>query len=173
MKKSQERSVTRLIVMGVSGAGKTTVGDAIATALSVPFIDGDKLHSEENIDKMAQGIPLTDEERWPWLDRISQVICDLDHVVVACSALRKVYRDRLRANAGQDLAFLFLDGGSSILNLRLTTREGHFMKQSMLESQLLTLERPIGEPLVLTCSFDDPVQRIVKQTVTWVEGIEK
>jgi len=128
-----------VVVMGVSGTGKTTVGLALAEALDVPFVEGDDLHPPANRAKMAAGIPLTDDDRAPWLERIA---AELDRpVVVACSALKRSYRDTLRA-AAPDLTLVFLHGEATLLAGRIEGRTGHFMPSSLLQSQLATLEEP-------------------------------
>lgn len=128
-----------VVVMGVSGTGKSTIGRALAEALGLAFVEGDDLHPESNVAKMAAGIPLTDADRAPWLDRIA---AEMDHpVVVACSALKRAYRDRLRL-AAPDLALIYLHGDATLLAGRIEGREGHFMPSSLLESQLAALEEP-------------------------------
>lgn len=135
-----------VVVMGVCGSGKTTVGRLIAERLDWMFIEGDDLHPEANRRKMAAGTPLTDEDRWPWLDRIVGEMRRADgerrSVVVACSALRRVYRDRLR-RGGADVRFLHLTGAPALLRVRMERRDGHFMPAGLLASQLATLE-PAG-----------------------------
>ena len=128
-----------IVVMGVSGTGKSTVGQALADALGLPFVEGDSLHPAANVEKMSAGIPLTDADRAPWLDRIAGEL----HrpVVVACSALRRAYRDRLRADA-PDLVLVYLHGTRELLAERMAGRPGHFMPTSLLDSQLATLEPP-------------------------------
>lgn len=159
----------RLIVMGVSGSGKSSVGEGIAAALSLPFIEGDMLHPASNVKKMSAGIPLTDEDRWPWLDKIGAELAMADKgVVVSCSALKKVYRDRLRQEAGGALAFVFLDGSLVVLRDHMGKRTGHFMPLSMLDSQLATLESPTGEPLVFTQDIAQPIVQIVGASVEWL-----
>ncbi|WP_240605981.1 gluconokinase [Planctomonas deserti] len=132
-----------IVVMGVSGSGKSTVGKAVADALGRTFVDGDGLHSPENRAKMASGVPLTDEDRWPWLDSVAGVLASLDdqgnHPVVACSALRRAYRDRLRA-ATPGIVFLHLHGSPALLASRLGPRKHEYMPASLLASQLDTLE---------------------------------
>lgn len=128
-----------VVVMGASGTGKTTVGRALAEALGIPFVEGDDLHPAANHAKMASGVPLTDADREPWLDRVA---AELDRpVVVACSALKRAYRDRLR-QAAPDLALVFLHGEATLLAGRMEGRVGHFMPSSLLQSQLATLEEP-------------------------------
>lgn len=135
-----------VVVMGVCGSGKTSVGRLIAQRMDWVFIEGDDLHPKTNRRKMAAGIPLTDEDRWPWLDRIAAEMRRRDgeggSMVVACSALRQVYRDRLRGS-GADVRFLHLVGDAALLRARMEQREGHFMPVGLLESQLATLE-PAG-----------------------------
>ena len=134
-----------IVVMGVSGSGKSTVGAALAEALHIDFFDGDALHAPESVARMRDGIALTDADRWPWLDRIGALLADAaGHprgVAVACSALRRTYRDRLRA-AVPALRFVFLDGSAELIASRVGGRSGHYMPSSLLDSQLATLERP-------------------------------
>jgi gluconokinase len=159
----------RAVVMGVSGSGKSSVGSGIATELALPFIEGDVLHQESNVQKMASGIPLTDKDRWPWLARIGTELAKTEHgVVVSCSALKRIYRDRLRQAAGGPLAFIFLDGSPAVLRDHMSKRTGHFMPVSMLDSQLATLESPIGELLVLRQDVAKPVAEIVATCVSWL-----
>lgn len=131
-----------LVVMGVSGSGKSTIGAALAHRLGIPFIEGDALHPEVNVAKMAAGIPLTDADRAPWLDRIAAEIGR--PVVVTCSALKRTYRDRLRA-AAPGLVLVYLHGEPGVLASRMTRRAGHFMPADLLESQLATLEAPTAD----------------------------
>ncbi|GAA95320.1 uncharacterized protein L969DRAFT_84939 [Mixia osmundae IAM 14324] len=153
--KSQGRSQRSLIiVMGVSGSGKSTIGRGIANELKATFIDGDDLHSPEHVKKMANGQPLTDEDRLPWLHKIretaSQVLGEASHqslVCIACSALKQSYRDILRGSADEhpiDLKtyFVYCKGSQALLQERISKREGHFMHAHMLQSQLDTLEEP-------------------------------
>jgi len=154
-----------IVVMGVSGCGKTSVAEGLAAALPAAFIEGDSLHPPSNVEKMSRGIPLTDEDRRPWLDTIGNALSDAlarnGSVVVSCSALKKVYRDRLRAAAGGQLAFVYLKGSRDLLLGRMTARQGHFMPASLLDSQLATLEDPSGEPGVVTVDIDASIERIV------------
>ncbi len=159
----------RLVVMGVSGSGKTSAGSAIAAAIGLPFLEGDTLHPQSNVEKMASGIPLTDEDRWPWLDRIGAKLSQAEQgIVVSCSALKKIYREHLRQAADGPLAFIFLDGSPEVLRDHMRKRTGHFMPVSMLDSQLATLEDPSGEPLVLRQDVSAPVDAIVEASVAWL-----
>lgn len=133
-----------VVVMGVSGSGKSTVGRLTADALGVPFVDGDDLHPSANVAKMASGTPLTDEDRAPWLDAVGRTLAEAGGagLVVACSALKRAYRDRIRA-AAPAAFFAELDGSVALLTERVTGRPGHFMPPSLLASQVATLE-PVG-----------------------------
>jgi gluconokinase len=135
-----------IVVMGVSGTGKSTVGRALAETLGLPFVEGDDLHPESNVAKMAAGIPLTDADRAPWLDLIA---AELDRpVVITCSALKRSYRDRLRL-AAPDLVLVYLHGAPELLASRMAQRDGHFMPTALLESQLATLEEPAADEYVI------------------------
>ena len=135
-----------IVVMGVAGSGKTTVASQLAEKLGVPFVEGDSLHPPANVKKMASGIPLTDEDRLPWLEAIGErmeVERATGHgVVVACSALKHAYRDILRANVHGKMHFLLLDGSPRLIGDRMKRRKGHFMPPALLDSQFATLEKP-------------------------------
>lgn len=130
-----------IVVMGVSGAGKTAVARRLAQLLDAPFCEGDELHPPANIARMAAGIALTDADRAPWLDRVGEWLADNRHGVAACSALRRAYRDRLRA-AAPGTRFALLDVPEAVLRDRMIHRPGHFMPVGLLDSQLATLEPP-------------------------------
>jgi gluconokinase len=158
-------SSQRILVMGVSGSGKSHVGRLLAERLGAGFIDGDHYHSPTSIDKMAHGIPLTDEDRRDWLETLAGLLGDHRHrdasVVVACSALKRRYRDILRG-ADPDLAILFLSGSRERLRERLTGREGHFFKgDAMLDSQLADLEAP-GEDEALVLDIQQSPAALVE-----------
>ncbi len=153
-----------LVVMGVSGAGKTTVGGALARALGWRFLDGDALHSPASIDKMRRGIPLTEADRDPWLERLRQATASYlaagERAVIACSALKRTHRSRLRVGPG--VRFVYLKGGPPLLRERLRHRRGHYMKAPLLESQLATLEEPRD---ALTLDADLPVDVLVRRVI--------
>jgi gluconokinase len=130
-----------VVVMGVAGTGKTTIGRLVATALAVPYAEGDDFHPAENIATMSAGIPLEDADRWPWLDAIGAWAHDRAGLggVVSGSALKRAYRDRLRA-AEPGLVFLHLTGDRQLIERRMTERTGHFMPPALLDSQFATLE---------------------------------
>ncbi|HWF41005.1 MAG TPA: gluconokinase [Acidothermaceae bacterium] len=137
----EEPAKPLVVVMGVSGAGKSTVGEGLAKVLGVPFLDADQLHPQANIDKMASGIALGDADRWPWLAAVGRELATRQPVgcVVACSALRRVYRDVIREHA-PTVTFLHLEGSAEILRSRMQGRFDHFMPPSLLETQLACLE---------------------------------
>jgi gluconokinase len=153
-----------VIVMGVSGSGKTTVGSALAAALSWRFVDADQLHAPESVAKMARGEPLTDADRWPWLDRLRAIIVAAlaadEPLVVACSALKAAYRARLTGGDAQRVRFVHLTATPEVLRARLAGRAGHFMKQGMLASQLATLEPPAD---ALSLDAARPVDALVAE----------
>lgn len=155
-----------IIVMGVSGCGKSSVGLKISDALGMQFVEGDQLHPASNVEKMSKGIPLTDDDRMPWLDLIGETMkASLDReqgVIVSCSALKRTYRDRLRKAVNGKLFFVYLSGSKELLAKRMGERRGHFMPSSLLESQLATLEVPTGEPGVVTVDIDDTIEGIAE-----------
>ncbi|MGW2344067.1 gluconokinase [Streptomyces sp. NPDC001661] len=130
-----------VVVMGVAGTGKTTIGPLLAERLGVPYAEGDDFHPEANIEKMSAGTPLTDEDRWPWLDAIGRWAHGRAGLggVVSSSALKRSYRDRLRAEA-PDAVFVHLTGSRELIEDRMGHREGHFMPTSLLDSQFATLQ---------------------------------
>ena len=134
-----------VVVMGVSGAGKSTRAEALAAALAAPFLEGDGLHSPVSVAKMAAGVPLTDADRWPWLDALATVVRDAvdgrGHTVLACSALARRYRDRLGLPHPL-VRLVHLDDAGDVIRRRMEQRAGHFMPAALLDSQLSLLERP-------------------------------
>jgi len=148
--------------MGVSGSGKSTIGALLADALDVPFTDGDALHPAANVEKMSHGIPLDDDDRRPWLDAVAGVLVH-DDGVVACSALRRAYRDRIRALV-PDAFFLELTAPAEVLAARMTRRPGHFMPVALLESQLATLEDLQPDERGIRVDADEPPVEIVDAT---------
>ena len=131
--------------MGVTGCGKTTVGAMLAKACGWDFHDADDFHPAENVAKMKNGAPLNDEDRWPWLERLNTFLLDSERqgksLVLACSALKQVYRDRLARNCAA-AHFVFLDGERELIRARLLARQGHYMNPKLLDSQFAILERP-------------------------------
>lgn len=155
-----------ICVMGVSACGKSTVGERLARHLGVPFLDGDSLHPAENTARMTAGVPLTDDDRWPWLDAIGRRFADAadSGLVVACSALRRAYRDRLRA-AAPGIRFVHLDGPDALLAERAAARSHEFMPASLLASQLATLERLGADEDGIVVSIDASPDDIVAEAI--------
>ncbi len=162
-----------IVLMGVSGSGKTVVGEALAARLGLPLLEGDRFHPEANVAKMSSGTPLTDDDRWPWLDAIGDAIRTAPGgVIVACSSLRRVYRDRLRERAGRPIVFIFLDGSKETIAARLDARKGHFMPPSLLQSQFATLERPPPDEGVIRIPIEPPVDIVVNSALAAIGGAE-
>ncbi|MFN3993503.1 MAG: gluconokinase [Tabrizicola flagellatus] len=161
----------RIILMGVAGCGKSSVGEGLAARLGIPYRDGDDLHTPEAVEKMRAGIPLTDEDRWPWLDRVAGVLAAEAPVIVGCSALKRVYRDRIRAGAGGPVRFVHLAGSREVIAARMAKRTGHYMPTSLLDSQFAALEPP-GPEEALTVDIDQPLEAIVDQIAVQLEGVK-
>ena len=161
-----------LVVMGVSGCGKTSVGEALGRALRLPFEDGDDLHPKENIAKMSAGIALTDEDRFPWLDRVGDRLkANPGGIIIGCSALKRIYRDRIRKAAEHPVTFLHLDGSRALIESRMRARKGHFMPASLLESQFAALEPPAAEERAITVSIDASIEKIVADALSAIRGV--
>lgn len=162
----------RVVVMGVSGAGKSTIGTLVADAMNFPFVDADSLHPLENIRKMASGTPLTDEDRWPWLDLVGHELATTSGkgVVVACSALKRRYRDAIRAKA-PDTIFLHLDGTLEVLSSRLEGRSGHFMPPNLLASQLEALEPMEADEAAVVVDISASMTEILDTAVVGIRAI--
>jgi gluconokinase len=151
-----------VVVMGVSGSGKSTFGAALAGRLRVPFEDADDLHPSANIAKMARGEPLDDEDRWPWLDLIGMWL--VNHAgggVIACSALKRKYRDQLRHHS-DNVEFLLLQGSCEVIERRQAARPGHFMPSSLMSSQFATLEPLAPDEDGVVVDVDQSVDEIVE-----------
>ena len=161
-----------VVVMGVSGTGKSTVGQAVAKALGWPFAEGDDYHPQTNVDKMAGGIPLTDADRWPWLRLLAGWVREQDEAgrstVMTCSSLRRRYRDLLREGA-PGVYFVHLVGASSLLLERMTDREGHFMPPELLESQLDTLEPLEADERGVLIDVTNPPERIGRMVMAQLD----
>ncbi len=160
--------ITAVIVMGVSGSGKTTIGEALAHKLGFAFEDGDSYHPASNVTKMHSGIPLTDEDRWPWLHAIAQAIdrkAKTDTpVVIACSALKRAYREVL-VHGRKDVRIVYLKGSRDLIAGRLALRTDHFMPAALLDSQFATIEDPLPQERVITVDIDASVGNVVSQIV--------
>jgi len=157
-----------LVVMGVSGSGKSTIADQLASRIGWTYEDGDKFHPASNVAKMKAGHPLTDDDRWPWLRAIATEIdrvCRVgEHVVIACSALKRAYRDIL-VHGRKDVRIVYLNGTQQLIADRLAQRKGHFMPPDLLPSQFRTLEPPGDDENPVTVSIDAPVEAIVDDIV--------
>ena len=162
-----------LIVMGVAGSGKTTLAEALAARLHWPLQEGDALHPPENVAKMAGGTPLTDDDRWPWLDRIAAWIdarlAAGGDGIVTCSALKRAYRDRL-VGARRGVRLVYLNGGRDLIGARLGARRGHFMPPSLLDSQLATLEPPGPDEHPIVVDAGPPPAAEVAQVLAALEA---
>lgn len=153
--------------MGVSGCGKTTLGEALGRRLGLPFLDGDDLHPPRNVERMAAGIALTDEDRAGWLDAVGDRLAQAGHsggLIVACSALKRRYRDRLRQCA-PGLRLLHLSGPAAVIGQRLARRSGHYMPASLLASQYEALEPPAADECALTLDVTEPPERLLVQAL--------
>ena len=157
-----------LVVMGVSGSGKSTISERLAARLGWAYEDGDRFHPPGNVAKMSAGHPLTDADRWPWLqaiaDEIDRVCASGGRAVMACSALKRAYRDVL-VHGRDDVRIVFLDGTQELIAARLAARKGHFMPSGLLASQFATLERPASGERPITVSIDASVEEIVDDIV--------
>ena len=162
-----------IIVMGVSSSGKSTVGQSIGRRLHVPFLDGDGYHPDANVEKMRAGIPLTDEDRWPWLERLAVALHEAADrkgaAVGACSALRRVYRDFLTEKAGEPILFVYLDGTREVIGERMAKRKHEYMPTSLLDSQFRILEEPSPDENAITVGIDRAPDAIVDEIVHRVE----
>ncbi len=164
-------NIRPIIVMGVSGCGKTTAGEALALHFGVTYIEGDALHPAENVAKMAGGTPLNDDDRWPWLEKIGAALkTHRGGAVATCSSLKKMYRDMLRATAGDGLRFVFVKCSKEVLEERMQARKGHFMPPSLLASQLAALEDPGGEAGVVTVNGDAGHEEIMREIIGGLEA---
>ncbi len=159
----------RVVIMGVAGCGKSSVGAALSTALGVPYVDGDDLHPAANVDKMRRGLALTDEDRWPWLGQVAACLQNSAPVIVGCSALKRAYRDRIRAGVQGEVAFVHLSGDRDLIAARMAQRQGHYMPLSLLDSQFAALEPP-GPDEAVTVTIDQPLPDIVAQILGRLSG---
>lgn len=157
-------SPNALVVMGVSSSGKSTIAKALADRLGWRFADGDDFHPKANVEKQRAGQPLTDDDRWPWLqsiaDEIDRVTAEGGKLVVACSALKRVYRDLL-LHGRHDIRIVYLNGSKELIARRMAARKNHFMPPSLLDSQFRTLEVPGPDERPITVSIDDDIDGIV------------
>jgi gluconokinase len=167
-----DKAPCAIVVMGVAGSGKTTIGEKLAERLGWAYEDADKFHPRANVEKMSAGHPLTDEDRWPWLraiaDEIDRVCNAADHVVIGCSALKRAYRDVL-VHGREDVRIVYLDGSRELIARRLKARKGHFMPPALLDSQFKALQPPGDDEHPVTVSIDAPVGTIVDDIMRKLE----
>lgn len=164
--------IRAIVVMGISGSGKSTLGSRLASAVDFQFVEGDTLHPHANVTKMSAGIALTDEDRWPWLERVATSLNDLATItgcVVACSALKRSYRDFIRSRVHEEVLFVFPVVAHDVLRERLTSRAGHYMPSSLLESQIATLEIPQPDESVLCLDGMSSVDDLTVQLVACLQ----
>ena len=160
--------MTVAVLMGVSGSGKTTIAEGVSRQLGWPLLEGDKFHPPANVEKMSHGIPLTDEDRWPWLHAIADTIDAVrgagGSAVVACSALKRAYRDVLIGDR-PDVVLVYLQGDKDLIAGRMAARKGHYMPVSLLDSQFATLEEPGPDEHPITVSIAPPPAAIIDEVV--------
>ena len=161
--------LSAIVVMGVSGSGKSTIGRPVAERLGCPFRDADSFHPKANIEKMRSGEPLTDDDRWPWLEAIADWIAEHRAAgttcVVTCSALKRAYRDIVTNNQSRDVRLVYLKGDFDLIAARLKARKGHFMPPALLQSQFAALEEPDADEHPITVSIDAPPEQIAAQVI--------
>jgi gluconokinase len=154
-----------VIVFGVSGAGKTTIGELLVRELGWHFYEADEFHSDASVEKMRRGVALTDEDRWPWLEKlrelVEQSVAANENAVLACSALKRAYRERLRVNA--EVKFVFLRGDYAVIEKQLRQRSGHFMNPELLRSQFADLEEPKPDEDVVTIELGRTPPALVEE----------
>lgn len=162
-----------VVIMGVSGSGKTTIGRALAERLGWPYEEGDALHPRANVEKMSRGIPLTDEDRWPWLKLVAQWIDGQlaagQPGIITCSLLKRSYRD-LVIDARKDVKLLYLRGEKSVIADRMAHRKGHFMPPSLLDSQFATLEEPGADEHPMVVTVHGSIEETVSSALQVLEG---
>lgn len=167
-----ENKKCSFVFMGVSGSGKSVVAESVAKTLNAPFLDGDFLHPRANIEKMASGRPLNDDDRKPWLEALNSAIFAMqrthDISILVCSALKQKYRDQLR-NGNTNLFFVYLKGDYDLIATRMANRKGHFFKPEMLKSQFNTLEEPQNNHNdICYIDIDKPLKEVVEEALTFI-----
>ena len=162
-----------LVIMGVSGSGKSPIGETLGQRLGWPYADGDSFHPPANVAKMKSGQPLTDEDRWPWLKAIAAEIERRrqlgEHIIIACSALKKAYRDIL-VHGRDDIRMVYLNGSQDLVADRIGHRKGHFMPPGLLDSQFATLEPPSADERPIVVSIDASVDLIVEHILQQLQS---
>ncbi len=160
------RGARLVVVMGVAGCGKSTVGAELGHQIGAVYLDGDTFHPKSNIGKMEANVPLEDDDRWPWLDRIgSEMAGHGGQLIVGCSALKRAYRDRLRCACGEDITFIHLTASREVIADRMSERTGHFMPLGLLDNQFDVLEPPMADERAISVDIDKPVSAIVGEII--------
>ena len=155
-----------MVLMGVSGSGKTAVGTALAARLGIRYRDGDDLHPPENIAKMSRGEPLDDADRWPWLAKVGRALAASDGpTIIGCSALKRSYRSHIAQEAGGPVVFIHLAGSREVIEARMKARKGHFMPPALLASQFAALEPPGADENAIAVDIDQPLDAVVDAIV--------
>ena len=163
-----------VIVMGVCGSGKSTIGGMLADATGFDFIDGDRLHPPANVAKMASGQPLDDDDRRPWLETIGRTLAESDTGrIIACSALKRAYRSLIAETAGEPVLFVHLNGSEAVLAERMKARQGHFMPPALLRSQLDTLETPSNDEFAVVLDGDEPIDTVFSAALESVRSASR
>ncbi|GAC1043292.1 gluconokinase [Rhizobium sp. No.120] len=163
-------ALRRFVIMGVSGCGKSSVGSALAARVGGIYVDGDDLHPAANVAKMSAGIPLTDADRWPWLDKVGQHLALAEDTrFIGCSALERIYRDRIRAVVGAPLCFVHLAGTRQTILRRMQARRDHFMPPALLDSQFAALEPPGADEGAITVDIGQPLDQVVAAIIIALE----
>ena len=161
-----------VVVMGVAGCGKSTVGRDLAERLHCLFLEGDQFHPPANVAKMSRGTPLEDADRWPWLDELGRGLGtaarDAGSAVAACSALKRTYRDRLAAAAAMPIRFVHLTGTHALLAARMLARADHFMPATLLDSQLATLEPLQPDESSVALNVEQPPRQLLEAALQWL-----
>ena len=160
--------------MGVASCGKTTIGEALARRLGVRFIEGDRLHGPDNIAKMSAGIALSDDDRWPWLERVGLSLAGVGGAIAACSALKRSYRQAIAKAAGRPVSFIHLHGSREVLAERIASRKGHFMPASLLDSQLAALEMPGPDEPAISIDISGTAEDIIARAEAFLlDGLRR
>lgn len=169
----EEAPAGHILVMGIAGTGKSEIANRLAKALGNTFIEADEYHSSENVERMRQGIGLTDEDRWPWLETVAKAALEAKNTastVIACSALKRSYRDFLRAKIGV-FPILYLTGSSELIGDRLSSRKGHFASGSLLESQMRAIEPPTEDELAVTLDIRLPPDALIADALAFLQRL--
>ncbi|TCN25275.1 gluconate kinase (SKI family) [Sinorhizobium americanum] len=163
-----------MVLMGVAGCGKSSVGAALAKRIGAVYFDGDDLHPAENIAKMSKGIPLEDEDRWPWLSRVGEALAaGTGPTIIGCSALKRAYRHHIERTAGEPVTFIHLAGTVEVIERRMKERQGHFMPPALLASQFAALEPPGPDENAISVDIDQPLDAVVEAIAAQLGGLRE